>query len=329
MYSKTKHAQSEDVLRRMAVFALGLNQQEAESTKVRELTGGYFNAAYELTLADDRQVIVKIAPCTDRLLTYEKNIMQAEVEAMRLTEEKTAVPVPHIYCYGNTHHLCNSDYFFMEKLEGLPYSECMEWMTDTDRDQIEESLGRCNAQINGLKGLSFGCLGRIKEQKNSWREAFAVLLEDALDDGIRVSADLGVGYEEVRSPVSHNLDVLDEVSEPALVHWDLWAGNVFVKDGKITGITDFERALWGDPLMEHYFRMITEPKRPEAFLRGYGRTEFSDHEMIRRLLYNIYMYVIMIVECYYREYEDEGQYRWSVIKLKESLDMLERRNGRK
>ena len=51
--------------------------------------------------------------------------------------------------------------------------------------------------------------------------------------------------------------------------------------------------------------------------------------MIRRLLYNIYMYVIMIVECYYREYEDEGQYRWSVIKLKESLDMLERRNGRK
>ena len=74
----------------------------------------------------------------------------------------------------------------------------------------------------------------------------------------------------MRSPVSHNLDVLDEVSEPALVHWDLWAGNVFVKDGKITGITDFERALWGDPLMEHYFRMITEPKRPEAFLRGYG-----------------------------------------------------------
>ncbi len=113
MYSKTKHAQSEDVLRRMAVFALGLNQQEAESTKVRELTGGYFNAAYELTLADDRQVIVKIAPCTDRLLTYEKNIMQAEVEAMRLTEEKTAVPVPHIYCYDNTHHLCNSRTIFL------------------------------------------------------------------------------------------------------------------------------------------------------------------------------------------------------------------------
>lgn len=122
MYSKTKHAQSEDVLRRMAVFALGLNQQEAESTKVRELTGGYFNRPMSDHLRMTRQVIVKIAPCTDRLLTYEKNIMQAEVEAMRLTEEKTAVPVPHIYCYDNTHHLCNSDYFFMEKLEGLPYS---------------------------------------------------------------------------------------------------------------------------------------------------------------------------------------------------------------
>lgn len=329
MYSKTKHTQSEDALRRMAASALGLNRQEAERAAVRELTGGYFNAAYELTFAAGRQVIVKIAPCTDRLLTYEKNIMQAEVEAMRLTEEKTAVPVPHIYCYDSTHQLCESDYFFMEKLEGLPYSECMEGMTDEEREQIEESLGRCNAVINGLKGLRFGCLGRPKEQKNSWREAFAALLEEALNDGMRASADLGVGYDEVRFLVSRNLDVLDEVTEPALVHWDLWDGNVFVKDGKITGIIDFERALWGDPLMEHYFRMITESKRPEAFLRGYGRTAFSENEMTRRLLYNIYMYVIMIVECYYREYEDDGQYRWSVIKLKESLDMLERRNGRK
>lgn len=64
---------------------------------------------------------------------------------------------------------------------------------------------------------------------------------------MRVSADLGVGYEEVRSPVSHNLDVLDEVSEPGPGSLgSLGLGNVFVKDGKITGITDFERALWGD-----------------------------------------------------------------------------------
>ena len=56
---------------------------------------------------------------------------------------------------------------------------------------------------------------------------------------------------------------LDEVQSPRLVHWDLWDGNVFVDPAtaQITGISDFERSLWGDPLMEVNFGALPRSNR--------------------------------------------------------------------
>ena len=28
----------------------------------------------------------------------------------------------------------------------------------------------------------------------------------------------------------------------------MWEGNIFVKDGEISGIIDWERAMWGEPV---------------------------------------------------------------------------------
>ena len=44
--------------------------------------------------------------------------------------------------------------------------------------------------------------------------------------------------------------VFDEVKEPSLVHWDMWEGNVFVKEKHVLGIIDWERAMWGEAFMD-------------------------------------------------------------------------------
>ena len=36
----------------------------------------------------------------------------------------------------------------------------------------------------------------------------------------------------------------DKVTQPTLVHWDMWEGNIFVKAGHVVGVIDWERALW-------------------------------------------------------------------------------------
>jgi fructosamine-3-kinase len=42
------------------------------------------------------------------------------------------------------------------------------------------------------------------------------------------------------------------VTEPCLVHNDLWEGNVLLEpaSGRVLGIVDLERALYGDPLLD-------------------------------------------------------------------------------
>jgi aminoglycoside phosphotransferase (APT) family kinase protein len=53
--------------------------------------------------------------------------------------------------------------------------------------------------------------------------------------------------EEIRTLVVESGYALDEVTRPALIHFDLWPGNIFVDGSRIVGLIDHERAFWGDP----------------------------------------------------------------------------------
>ncbi|MEV7341763.1 hypothetical protein [Streptomyces sp. NPDC093544] len=55
----------------------------------------------------------------------------------------------------------------------------------------------------------------------------------------------------MREVLAEHAASVDEVSEPRLVEWDLWDGNVMVRDGMIACVIGHERAFFGDPLIEH------------------------------------------------------------------------------
>ncbi|MNC52015.1 Phosphotransferase enzyme family protein [compost metagenome] len=105
------------------------------------------------------------------------------------------------------------------------------------------------------------------------------------------------------------------MTEPRLIHWDLWNGNLFVKDGVIVSIIDWERALWGDVLLEYYFRHF---ESSQAFIQGYGQTFDSPNELLRKKLYDFYLDLILVIECYSRQYKDDNHVRWAAENLAES-----------
>jgi aminoglycoside phosphotransferase (APT) family kinase protein len=82
---------------------------------------------------------------------------------------------------------------------------------------------------------------------------------------------------------------------------------VFIKDGTVTGIIDFERSLWGDPLMEFYFSHFHQSA---PFLAGYGAAAFTPAQLGRRALYDLYLDLILCVECPFRQYEDHNHLQW-------------------
>jgi len=276
---------------------------------VKELTDGWANAAYQVMLDDGRLIIVKAAPLTaTKMMSYEQGLMKAEVEVLRLVKKIGEIPVPSVYAHDATESIVDCEYFIMEMLEGEPYNKVKDRLTEEQRNQIDYQLGVYNSQLNEIRGERFGLYAANEEENHTWRQAFHSLLLSVLADGEREGVRLPADYDTIRSEVALRLGVLDEVTEPRLVHWDLWDGNVFVKDGTITGIIDFERALWGDPLMEHYFSHFSNTT---AFLEGYGKGELTRAEDGRRALYDLYLDLILCIECSFRQYEDLNHLQWT------------------
>ncbi len=107
---------------------------------------------------------------------------------------------------------------------------------------------------------------------------------------------------------------------PCLVHWDIWDGNIFVEDEKLTGIIDWERCLRGDPLMEVGFRSYAQSV---DFLRGYGIEEYTEEEKRRILWYDLYLLMIVAQEPVYRGYETADSYHWATALLREKYAELQ------
>ena len=76
---------------------------------------------------------------------------------------------------------------------------------------------------------------------------------------------------------------------PRLLHMDVWSQNILIEEsGRVTGLVDFDRALWGDVEIE--FAVLDYCGISEAaFWQGYGRQrDTSPPAMVRRAFYLLY-----------------------------------------
>ena len=156
---------------------------DLQSIDVVELKEGFFNVAYRITLSNNQQVILKIAPPKEALImSYEKNIMYSEVEALRLIKNKTSVPVPEVLFYDNSKEICDSDYFFMKVIEGQSMNEIQEALSEEAKKTIQYQMGMYNSEMNQITGPAFGYYGQPQIQGNCWFEVFKTMLEMAFTD---------------------------------------------------------------------------------------------------------------------------------------------------
>jgi aminoglycoside phosphotransferase (APT) family kinase protein len=289
-----------------------------------ELTEGWFNAAYVMTVSDGRRCVLKVAPPPHvPVLTYEHDIMTTEVAALGLVRERTTAPVPQVLWFDTSCRRLPSALFVMEHCPGELLSALRPTL-DVDQQQIVDAqIARLLRQMNAITHPTFGLQSPSAAKFTRWSNAFAQMMNDALADGRAVSVDLPVADERLRAVVRDHIDVLDEVTVPCFVHWDLWDSNIFVdpKTLEVVGLIDFERALWADPLMEGQF---FSKRDDAAFLDAYGIPMLSTpNAMLRRLLYDLYLFVIMIVEVSYRHYPTDDIERFGRKQLALTLAKLD------
>ena len=268
---------------------------------------GFSNAIYRIELENGRRVILKVAPQDSvRVMKYEKNIMYTEITMLQKMKNYTSIQVPSMYYYDAAETVIPSGYFFMECLDGELLKNVRSSLSREVQDSIDEELGRNNRLINSIEGTKFGYYGQKNHQRRSWYDAFRGMMEDILDDCRYESVDLIYEPETILDSLESQRECFTDVVIPRLIHGDLSDGNVFIKDGKIQGIIDWERCMWADALMEQGFRTH---QHNEAFYRGYGIRPFTPVEEQRIRWYDLYWCLIRIAEYYCRDYQDETFYK--------------------
>jgi fructosamine-3-kinase len=187
------------------------------------------------------------------------------------------------------------DYLLMARLPGLPLTVAA--LTKRQVDGVLEQVGACLAQMHALVADRYGYLGihHPMQPQTTWSGAFVVMWHKLLDDVVACG-----GYTpEEADAMRRLLDIYRphfEHDPPAsLLHMDVWSQNILVDSGgRLTGLLDLDRALWGDPEIEFAvldYCGISEP----AFWRGYGRdrdTSFSAQVRARfYFLYEVQKYI--------------------------------------
>jgi len=325
MESITKNRQPIEVLRSMAARAYGPDLVPAGDDWVSELGNGWFNVIYRMRLRNGSSVVLKIAPSPAvEVMTYERGAMAIELAALGLIRERTSVPVPPVDFADQSHELCDADYFFMPFIDADNLAIVRKELPAADLDGYRQALGEANRELNSIRGAGFGPLAGPVEA--SWRVVFTRVVEDVLRDGERRQVDLGCDYDVIREVFAKDAASLDEVTEPAYVEWDLWDGNVMVRDGAIVSIIDHERAFYGDPLIEAGFIATQLPAfgNPAAFMRGYGRPRLTETEQVRRRLYCLHLMLVMVIETVYRGHTNPWEYDWARGQLTEVMALLGR-----
>jgi len=275
---------------------------------------------------DAGRFVLRIAPPDDAgFLFYERLMMRQEPALHTLIRSRTEIPAAEIVSYDFDRQTIDRDYMFMAVLPGTPISEA-EWLKPPMRERALTQVGRLLRQLHGLKAPdclgedAYGYLGahRPMAPQPTWWEAFRTMWRMLLAD---VEA-CGAYTPELADAMGDLLDehrvAFERPVASALLHMDVWDQNILIDQrGNVTGLVDFDRALWGDREIEFAvldYCGISEP----AFWDGYGEErESTDGAEVRRLFYLLYeVQKYMPIEVWRRgDVERAAMYREYSLRL--------------
>ena len=268
---------------------------DAGSVRFEPIPTGKFNESYFVT-AGDLEAVLRIAPPDDAVFVfYERAMMRQEPEIHALLTSRTTVPAPPVIAFDDGRAVIDRDFILMERLPGRPLTEA----PAVDYDSVLGQIGEFLAQTHEITAEKYGYLGahRPMRPRDGWGEAFVVMWDLLIDDIVGVGFYDQAESELLRALVRHHAALFDREVPASLLHMDVWHQNILVDaDGTVTGLVDWDRALWGDPEIEFAvldYCGISEP----AFWEGYGRPRnTSPAASVRQtfyLLYELQKYIVI------------------------------------
>lgn len=300
--------------------------------RIEPLTGGLFATVLRVTLAGGREVVAKVVPSDEtHLMSYERGLLRTEGRINR-DLAGSGVPVPVVLLEDHSRTAMDADVLVSSFLPGATWRNLA--LTAEASSAVVRRLGAVMAAAHRVTGEAFGYpapeAGMLAAD---WPTAFALMVGGVLADAERWH--VPVPAERALAAVERHRGALAEVARPAVVHNDLWSGNVLLdEDLRIVGITDTERTVWADPLLDlvgadQFGTFSPDPALLDGDAAAGGRLALdlaSPSGLVRYALYRVYYSLVLLTEITVRGYIGE-QAREQRAAALSSLDPALRRLG--
>ncbi len=257
---------------------------------------GKHNTSYWVD-SDQGRFVLRLAPSDDTgLLFYERQMMRQEPPLHALIRAHTTIPVAEIVAHDFSRTHIDRDCLLMAALPGMPLSDTPR----LTRAQLARALRQVGNHLRELHALTapehlgiaaYGYLGQHHPMnpQPTWVAAFEVMWNKLLDDVVACGCYTTGEAQALRDLFDFHREHFDRPVTSRLLHMDIWSQNILVDSaGNVTGLVDFDRALWGDVEIEFAvldYCGISEP----AFWEGYGaERDTSPPALIRRQFYLLY-----------------------------------------
>jgi aminoglycoside phosphotransferase (APT) family kinase protein len=257
-----------------------------------ELGNGSYNTTYRVDLGHTR-VILRVAPAPERQYRSERELLRNEYAALPYFAPIAAL-LPRTLAADFTHDLIGRDYVFQSELPGAPVPGTLDRYPRPAWASMYRQLGSITRAIHDVRGRSFGPIAGPGYA--SWSEAVIASFED-------IAADLPTAdVREAAAAVARHRAALDEITEPRLLHGDLWTINLMLDpnapEPTICGVFDCDRALWGDPAADWTIRMAQRRPSPErdTFWETYGPLDRSPGAQLRAQIYQAWHAAALLLE---------------------------------
>jgi aminoglycoside phosphotransferase (APT) family kinase protein len=169
------------------------------------------------------------------------------------------------------------------------------------------ALGALAAKVHSIACRGFGPLdpaqlgeGAPGGLHDSWRDYVLLRLEAHLD-ACRDARALTAEQTRLARSAFRRAEPLLAGAPSALLHGDLGNHNVFVENGEVSALIDWEDSAAGDPIFDvaSWGTFVGNHERREAFLLGYGKPDDLPADF--ELRYWLYYLRIMLAKTVHRQ----------------------------
>ena len=195
-----------------------ISRQNPGNLNVSRLGGGCIHQAVALSCDQGNFFIKSNQAAAD--------MFSAEARGLQLLSEAGVIAVPEVHGYGTVD---GQDYLCLELIQKGPAN-----------DTYWQDFGEQLAALHQITSKSFGLdhdnyIGRLP-QSNRWHDSWAEFFaKERIAPQIDMATQSGLINLEMVKQFDLLLDKLEELlpnEHPALIHGDLWSGNVMSGEGK-------------------------------------------------------------------------------------------------